>query len=356
MSAFRKRSRNSLFSANASTSLWSSRVGVVSRVLLPICLAGLALDRQLGLLHSSHGRLSAIVQEDIFSSFAFASKDNQVRGTLVRQPTNVVDDPQSSPSTPLKRKKIFYHHISKAGGSNVIALANLNGEKAMGLRRNRKNFSCFYLQDCPPEVTFVQLEDSFEKLTPLERSMLFGNNSKDSEWITWTQVRSPASLEESWFREVKYGYRHDCLENRTFLDYIHPDFTDCGSRKRTPSLLQFLGGRDIFRSTPENVTSALPKSLETLDLFDVVTVLAEDRLAQDTMRRTFGWIATSQQLEGRSSERNHTTADLQADSSSSARWKAWNATLEPDYLVYETALRYARRQLVDGSQYSSVAN
>ena len=193
------------------------------------------------------------------------------------------DDDDGGRRRPRRRKPIFYHHISKAGGTHVIALALRNGEVPAPMRFLKS--PCRHLTDdhcLSSNVTFVQLEGSLENLTAQEKHILF----VEKRFITLTQLRQPRTLEESWFKEIKYGFQSPKIQNKTFAQYLDSSFT-C-PLKREHSLLQFLGETKHYGKV-QNLSASQETSLHNLDLFDLVTVLEEPKHNHDLFRRIFGW-------------------------------------------------------------------
>ncbi|KAL9187621.1 hypothetical protein ACHAXT_005999 [Thalassiosira profunda] len=229
------------------------------------------------------------------------------------------------------RRPIFFHHVSKAGGTYTNALARRNREQRATLRW--KGSPCRYLTDprCA-NVTFLHYEHSLSELTADERRILFD----EKRYITFTQVRKPVDLERSWLREIQHGYEK-CLHYQTFSEYLLDESKSCRLR-RDHSLLSFLGGK-LWSDV--NVTDAAPKSLQWLDRLDFINIMEDRNRSTDMFRTIFGWDdfalpgKFTKAEKGVGSNVSNRTADEES---------SWDEHFEHDNAVYRKAKALADNQ------------
>lgn len=273
-------------------------------------------------------------EEQASIALAVSLKQTQRTATAQQKPPRQQNQSQG-------RKPIFFHHISKAGGSFVNALAMKNGEVHESLRW--KESTCRYLTECADNVTFVQFEGPLDGLTAKEYHILF----VEKKYITFTQLRNPRALEESWFHEILHGYQHECAQNKTFAEYTLRQL--CSSLQRTNSLLQFLGSNSIYGAMANaTIPIAQHKALSNLELFDFVTVLEDQPHPMDLFCIVFGWTKLqASHFSWSSSNKTQSKTPLSKQEEALLRER-----LKPDRAVYKKAKTIAEKSWSDWMAYN----
>lgn len=261
-----------------------------------------------------------------YSSLSSSAAESSSSTTLLSAKRNTRTLPQFlDPDTGL-RKPIFFLHISKSGGTYLNRLAERNGEITETMRW--KNSKCESLsQECLDSgVTWIHYEHPMGHLSPEELDTVFSGR-----FITFVQVRQPRSLEESWFKEVKYGYKHEAAKNATFAEYLQDDFKSQCYLKRKNILLLFLGGYSLLEELSD-IPSAFNRSMNYVHQFDVVTVNERREQSKEIFEGVFGWDDFDQ--DGPSWAKKTGTEELVLSSKDEAKLED---LLKPGQKVYEHA-------------------
>eukprot|EP00401_Gymnodinium_catenatum_P019750 CAMPEP_0117577518 /NCGR_PEP_ID=MMETSP0784-20121206/63465_1 /TAXON_ID=39447 /ORGANISM="" /LENGTH=260 /DNA_ID=CAMNT_0005377025 /DNA_START=52 /DNA_END=831 /DNA_ORIENTATION=- len=179
-----------------------------------------------------------------------------------------------------RRKRVFFLHVSKAGGSKINSLARKNGEVQENI--GWIGSKCPTLSQCSADVTFAQWENALGSLSPEDLELLFPPRKTESRWLKVLQLRKAEDLVASWFFEQKYGYKVREMAATSFAEYIqpgwslsslkrgmmHPILVNLGSDQKRAQL-------EDFRRPPEVLAAWEQNAIAFLNRFDVITMLEQ---------------------------------------------------------------------------------